>query len=137
MPARQEEDLGQRLYHRHEVERFFNGDLPPFQRVSRGDHISGQQVFQALIRIAAIRRMNDFCLCLESLHPVLLALTGEFTEPTILIDLEPQTFNNSRDGSLKTPPVGFGTQGVYAITINTAITFEPNQSRISVKYRDV
>lgn len=97
------------------------------------DHISGQQIFQALIRVAAIRRMNNLGLCLESLHPVLLALTGEFTEPTIVFDLGPQTFNDRRYCGLKTPPVGLGAQGMNTVTINTAVSFKPDQPGISVK----
>jgi len=133
MAAHQGAGFGQDLCRRHEGERSLDGYLPPFQRVSHGDDIPGQQVFQALICITAIRRMNDLELCLESLHPVLLALTGKFTQPTMVIDLKAQTSYDSRNGCLKTAPVRLGTQGMNAVTINTAVTFEPDQLGMPVK----
>lgn len=97
------------------------------------DDIPGQQVFQALIHITPIRRVNDLDLCHKTTHPVLLALPRKFFQPGMLFDFGSQTLNNGRGGGLKAPPVALGTQGVNAVTINTTVTFEPDESGISVE----
>ena len=58
-------------------------------------------------------------------HPVLLPLTGNALFPAVVYDLGPKALDNDCKRGLKTPPVGFGSQGVHSMARDTAVTFQP------------
>lgn len=65
--------------------------------------------------------------------PILLPLSRENLEPQTIDDLRSQALNHYVDRRLKTPPVAFGTQGVYRVAINATVTLQPDLLRLPIK----